>query len=45
MTKHPYAHTRLAQLISRRIDDLRGTKTQAEIAEAVGYKTANISRC
>lgn len=42
MTKHPYAATRLAQFLSKRIDALRGTRNQAEIAKIVGYKTPNV---
>lgn len=42
MTKHPYANTRLARFLDKRIEGLRGTKTQIEIAEQAGYKTPNI---
>ena len=33
MTRHPYGDTRLAKFLEKRIDELRGTRTQAEIAE------------
>lgn len=42
MPKHPFAGTRLAQFLSRRIRELRGIKTQAEISEQTGFTTPNI---
>lgn len=39
--KHPHADTRLAKFISKRIDDLKGRKTQAEIAAQAGFTNAN----
>jgi len=41
MAKRPHEHTRLTQFLSRRIDELRGTKTQVEIAEQAGYTNPN----
>ena len=38
---HPHADTRLAKFIAKRIGDLRGTKTQAEIAAQAGFPNAN----
>jgi Helix-turn-helix. len=42
MAKHPYANTRLALFLAKRIDELRATKTQVEIAEQAGFTTANM---
>lgn len=42
MAKHPYANTRLALFLAKRIDDLRGTKNQVEIAEQAGFTTPNM---
>ncbi len=39
--KHPHADTRLARFIARRIDALKGTKTQAEIAAQARFTNAN----
>ena len=42
VTKHYYANTALARFLDKRIDELRGVKTQAEIAAEAGFKTANM---
>ena len=42
MTKPYYADTALARFLDKRIDELRGKKTQAEIAAETGFKTANM---
>lgn len=42
MTKPYYADTALARFLDKRIDALRGKKTQAEIAAETGFKTANM---
>ena len=39
--KHPHADTRLAKFISKRIDDLKGVKTQGEIATQAGFTNTN----
>lgn len=36
------APTRLAQLVTDRLDELRGLKTQSEIAREAGFKNPNI---
>ena len=41
MAKRPHEHTRLTQFLNRRIDELRGTKTQVEIAQQAGYTNPN----
>lgn len=42
MAKHPYAATRLAQFLTKRIDELRGSKSQVEIADQAGFTTPNM---
>ena len=42
MPRPPYADTRLAKFLEKRIDELRGTRSQVEIAEIAGYKTPNV---
>ena len=39
---HPYANSVLARFLDRRIDELRGVKTQREIADIAGFKRSNI---
>ena len=39
--KHPHADTRLAKFIQKRIDELRGHKSQADIAAQAGFTNAN----
>ncbi len=39
---HPHANSVLARFIDKRIDELRGVKTQREIADAAGVKRPNI---
>ena len=41
IAKRPHEHTRLTRFLNRRIDELRGTKTQVEIAEQAGYTNPN----
>lgn len=38
---HPHKNTRLAKFISKRIVELRGIKSQAEIAAQAGFTNAN----
>jgi hypothetical protein len=40
--KKPFANTALARFLDRRIEELKGVKTQREIAYEVGYKTPNL---
>lgn len=42
MAKHPHGSTRLAQYLTRRIEELRGTKNQVQIAEQAGFTTPNL---
>ena len=39
--KYPHEDTRLAKYINKRIDELKGVKTQAEIAAQAGFTNAN----
>lgn len=39
---HPWAASRMAQFLDRQIDSLSGVVTQSEIANALGYPSANI---
>ena len=39
---HPHKDTRLAKFISKRIDELKGVKNQAEIAAQAGFTNANM---
>ena len=39
---HPHANSALARYLDKRIDELRGFKTQREIAAEIGYKRPNI---
>jgi hypothetical protein len=39
--KHPHADTRLAKFVAKRIDELKGTKAQVEIATQAGFKNTN----
>ena len=39
---HPHKDTRLAKFISKRIDELKGVKNQAEIASQAGFTNANM---
>jgi len=39
--KHPHENTRLAKFISKRIDELKGVKTQSEIATQAGFTNRN----
>lgn len=39
--KHPHAETRLAKFVAKRIDELKGTKAQVEIATQAGFKNTN----
>ena len=39
---HPYANSAVATYLSRRIDELRGVKTQREIAAEAGFAKPNI---
>ena len=39
--KHPHADTKLAKFIQKRIDELRGHKSQADIAAQAGFTNAN----
>jgi hypothetical protein len=38
----PYAHTKMAQFLCRRIDELKAIKTTREIARQLGYPHGNI---
>ncbi len=42
MTTKPYAHSRLAKYIEKRVLELRPGKSQAEIAEQAGFNTPNV---
>ena len=42
MTKKPYENSELAAYISKRVLELRGRKTQAEIAVQAGYVSQNM---
>jgi transcriptional regulator with XRE-family HTH domain len=39
---HPHANSALARFLERRIDELRGLKSQREIATAAGFKRPNV---
>ena len=39
---HPHENSALARFITQRIDELRGVKTQREIAAEAGFKRPNI---
>lgn len=39
--KYPHSETRLAKFISKRIDELKGTKAQVEIATQAGFTNPN----
>lgn len=39
---HPHAHSALARYLDKRIEELRGFKSQREIAAEAGYTRANI---
>ena len=39
---NPHADTQLAKYISKRIDEMRGVKTQSEIATQAGFTNANM---
>lgn len=39
--KYPHAETRLAKFISKRIDELKGTKAQIDIANQAGFTNPN----
>ncbi len=39
---HPHKDTRLAKFVSKRIDELKGVKNQAEIAAQAGFTNANM---
>lgn len=41
MAQKPHADTRLAKFVTRRIAELQGTRTQAEIAAEAGYVNPN----
>ena len=38
---HPHKDSRLAKFIAKRIDELKGVKTQSEIATQAGFTNAN----
>jgi transcriptional regulator with XRE-family HTH domain len=42
MAKKPYAETRLAKYIDQRVLELRGKKTQGEVAAEAGFATPNM---
>jgi len=42
MMKRPYADTPLAEFVTKRALELRGKKTQAEIASQAGYVNPNV---
>jgi hypothetical protein len=39
---HPHAHSAVAIYIDKRVDELRGVKTQREIAVEAGFARANV---
>jgi len=39
---HPHANSALARFLERRIDELRGLRSQREIAAAAGFKRPNV---
>ena len=39
---HPHKDTQLAKFVSKRIDELKGIKSQAEIAAQAGFPNANM---
>ena len=41
-TPMPFADSAIAKYIDKKIDDLKGVKTQREIAQEAGYETSNI---
>jgi hypothetical protein len=42
MTTKPHAETRLAKFVARRIPELSGRKTQAQIAGEAGFANSNV---